>query len=555
MFISGLNRFFARHGRVIFAVFTGAIIISFVLYFAPGFSFFGMMQESQRETDSSAALILGKKVSGNEIRSNVDSMVIMEMLRNPWANISREQDTAKALYLTMYLRAAKERSIYADDKEVADFLRAYPLFQKAGKFDASVFDMFVKQYIIPRGFTKLDLDLAVRQQLTIEKLFKEVTSGIIVTPEEIKQAFNIRFEKFKVKAWKFSGDDFAAKVVGDDKLVDAFFNTNAEKYVIPAKFKIKLVRFNYVGYEGKVSIPDEKIKKYYESKKDEFKEKDEVLPLEKVSEKIKKTLVEDETKALALKDAQSFAVDAYQATADQKNHKGIVDVFTSFAEKKNQKVYEIGFFSVEDPVIKNVGREPELAMAAAALFKDQPVSDAIQGANACFVACLIEREEPRPAKFDEVKDRVQKDFKKEKSILLSREAARNAALLVSEALDSKKPIPEIANCKIEDMPEFDMMTPPPQSPDAMYIMMLAADTKAGRTSASRETPSGAVLAYVEKRTFPSDQDFKEKEKDFTKSYTSMKTSSERMALDASLMARCKFPSPKKDSDNQPAKTK
>ncbi|HCE44848.1 MAG TPA: hypothetical protein DET40_15010 [Lentisphaeria bacterium] len=555
MFISGLNRFFARHGRVIFSIFTGAIIISFVLYFAPGFSFFGMMQETQQSTETSSALILGKKVSENEIRANLDSIVIMEMLRNPWTNTSRDQDPAQALYMTMYLRAAKERNIYADDMDVANFLRAYPLFQKSGKFDSSVFDMFVKQYIIPRGFTKLDLDQAVRQQLTIEKLIKEVTAGVIVTPEEVRQAFNIRYEKFKIKAWKFSGDDFAAKVESNDKSVEAFFNANAEKYVIPAKFKIKLVRFNYLGYEGKVSVTDEQIKKYYESKKNEFKEKDEVLPLEKVSDRIKKILAEDEMKMLALKDAQSFSVDAYQATSDQKNHKTTVDAFAAFAEKRNQKVYDIGLFSVEDPVIKNVGREPELATATAALFKDQPVSDAIQGANACFVACLTEREEPRPAKLDEVKDRVQKDFKKERSIMIARETARNSALKISEAVDARKPIPEVTGCKIEDMPEFDMMAPPSQSPDAMHVMLLAADTKAGRISAPRETPSGSVFVYVEKRTFPSEQEFKEKEKDFTKAYTSMKTSSERMLLDASLTARCTFPAAKKDSDNQPGKAK
>ncbi len=552
MFISGLNRFFARHGRIIFAIFTGAIIISFVLYFAPGFGFFDMIGNKGGAVDTSA-VILGKKVSDKDIDNSVNSMSIMMSLSNPGFNIRnsymRDQAAQMSLQRIMYLRAAAERNIYVGDAAVAEFLRSAPLFQKNGKFDSGMFDMFVKQCLAPYRYSKMDLDRAVREQLTIERLFNEIKAGVLVTPGELKQSFDLRNEKFKIRTWKFAGDDFAAKVQGSDKDIESFFTANAEKYVIPAKFKIKLVRFNYVSYDGKVTVTDEAIKKYYEAKKDEFKEKDAVLPLEKVADRIKKTLSENEIKAVAMKDAQTFAVEAYQATSELKNHKSMVDGFTAFTEKKGLKTYDIGFFSVEDTVIKNVGREPELATAVAALFMDQPVSDAIQGANACFVACLTEKEEPRPAKLEEVKEKVAKDFKKENSIKLARESARNAALKVSEAMDAGKAIPEIPDCKKEDVPEFSMMAPP-NSMDAMFFASLAEETKAGKVSAPKDTPDGSIFICVEKRTLPADQEFKDKEKEFSREYASMKARAAMSMFESSLMARCKFPAPEKNEGKQ-----
>lgn len=544
MFITKLNGFFAKHGRKTFAVFTGAIIISFVLYFSPGFNFLDMIRGAG-SSESGVPVILGKKVGEQEIMVNVDSFSIIMSLSSPGFNINssymRNDAEEIALERIMMFRAAKERNILIGDSEVADYLRARPVFQKDGKFDAATFEQFVKQYLTPFRYSKQDLDRAVREQLAIEKLYNEIGSGIMTTPEEVRQAFNTRFEKFKVKDSKFKAEAYSDIVVADEKTVEAFFNANPEKYRIPAKFKAKFVRFNYVGYEKSVSVAEEKIKQYYEANKDKFKEKDEILSLDKVAETIKKTLLADEMKILAVKDAQAFAVDAYQSTSDLKTKDAVIAGFAAVAEKKNLKVYETDFFSAEDPVLKNVGREPELAMAVSQLFADQPVSDAIQGNNACFVACMTDKEESRSAKLEEVQDKVRKDCIAEKSLSLARENARNAALKVSGALDAGKNIDaSLVEFKFEDLPEFDMMTPPKEA-DGSVIYELATGTKAGKVSAVKDTAYGAIFIFVEKKTMPSEQEFKEKEKFFTEIYASMKTKMAVRSFMSSLEARCKFP--------------
>ncbi|GEM_PF-839153 len=550
MFISDLNRFFARHGRIIFAVFTGAIIVSFVLYFSPGFSFFGLLGNGRGESGS--IVVLGKKVSEREISETVDAQSIMISLFKPGYNIHNSTDRDKAYkeapFRIMLLRAAKERNIYPSDQEVADFLRSRPIFQKAGKFDTATFDSFVTQFMSPYRYTKQDLDRAVRNEMSIDKLIEEIGSGVIVTPDEVRQAFNFRFEKRKVKVLRFKGDDYLAGIQADDKSVETFFTANKDKYSIPPKFKIRLVRFNYVSYADNLQISEEKIKKYYEANKSTIKDKDEILPLEKVSDRIKKTIAEDEARVLAMKDAQIFSSESYNAIADQKNFKAMVEEFIAFTDKKGFKSYEIGYFSLEDPVIKNVGREPELALAVSQLFPDQPVSDPVQGNNACFVACLVGKEETRPAKFEEVKDKVVKDFRTEKALQLARENARNAALKISEALDKSQKLEDIPEAKFTDIPEFDMYGP--QDPDSALILALSSETKIGRISSVRETPSGALFIYLEKRTLPSDQEFKAQEVTFTSLYASMKKRIAWNTFEMSLVSRCKFPDEEKEQSEK-----
>ncbi|MFA6294619.1 MAG: SurA N-terminal domain-containing protein [Victivallales bacterium] len=593
MFITRLNSFFARHGRKTFAVFTGAIIVSFVLYFSPGFSFLDMIRGAG-SSESGVPVILGKKVGVQEIEANVDSFSIIMSLSSPGFNINnsymRNDAESIALERIMMLRAADERNMLVGDSDVAGYLRAIPAFQKDGKFDTATFEQFIKLYLTPFRYSKQDLDRAVREQLTIERLYNEIGAGIITTPGEVRQAFNTRFEKFKVKDLKFNAEAYSGKVNADEKTVETFFN-NAnsvseekirqyyeankdkfkengvlipienvsgtirnmlERYRIPAKFKAKFVRFNYAGYEKSVSVTEEKIKQYYEANKDKFKEKDEILPLDKVADKIKKALSADEAKILAIKDAQAFAVDAYQATADMKTQKAVIDGFAAVAEKKTLKVYETDFFSSEDVVLKNVGREPEFAMAVSQLFADQPVSDAIQGNTACFVACMTDKEESRSAKFEELKDKVKKDYMAEKSLSLAREDARNTALKISEAVDAGKNIEALlAEYKFVDVPEFDMMAPPKEA-DASLIFELAANTKTGKVSEVKDTAYGSIFVFVEKKTLPSEQEFKEKEKFFTEMYASMKSKMAVRAFMSSLEAKCKFPA-KEDGQQSPTR--
>ena len=556
MFITSLNSFFARHGRKTFAVFTGAIIVSFVLYFSPGFNFLDMIR-GVGSSESGTPVILGKKVGEQEIASNVDSFSIIMSLSSPGFNINNSymRDNAEAIALEriMMLRAAKERNILIGDSEVADYLRAVPVFQKNGKFDTVAFEQFVKQSLSAFRYSKQDLDRAVREQLAIERLYNEIGAGIITTPEEVRQAFNTRFEKFKVKDLKFKAETYSGKVAADEKTVETFFNGNVEKYRIPPKFKAKFVRFNYAGYEKAVSVDEEKIKQYYEANKDKFKEKDEIPPLEKVADKIRKTLSADEAKILSIKDAQAFAVEAYQATADLKTKEAVIAGFSALSEKKNFKVYETGFFSSEDAVLNNVGREPEFAMAVSQLFADQPVSDAIQGNSACFVACMTGKEESRSAKFEEVNDKVKKDCISEKSLLLAREDARNTALKISESLDAGKNTDALlAEFKFEDVPEFDMIAPPKEA-DGALIVELAANTKPGKVSEAKETAYGAILVFVEKKTVPSEQEFKEKEKFFTEIYSSMKAKMAVRAFMSSLEAKCKFPVKENEQGQAPRK--
>ena len=155
---------------------------------------------------------------------------------------------------------------------------------------------------------------------------------------------------------------------------------------------------------------------------------------------------------------------------------------------------------------------------------------------------MTDKEESRGAKFEEVQDKVKKDLIAEKSLSLARENARDAALKISEALNAGKNIEALqAEYKFEDIPEFDMMAPPKEA-DGSLILELAAATRPGKISEPpKDTSYGSIFIFVEKKTLPSEQEFKEKEKFFTEIYASMKAKMAVRTFMSSLEAKCKFP--------------
>lgn len=520
MMISRMNRLFEKHGKWAFGIFIGIIIISFVLYFSPGFSFMGLFKSHERGFGSA----FGKSFSEADVREQIDHILISYSLKNP--NISPENNFFREIAAPMaveriiLLRAAAKRGINIDNAAVASYLRAVPIFQKEGSFDSGKYELFVKNKLDPFRLSKQSLDDAVREELIIERLHDDITTGVIVTPKELRTAFDNLYEKFKVKTARFKADDYLSEVDPDEKSIESFFTANSDKYKIPAKYRAKIVPFNYTDYGKKVlpSITEENIKKYYELNKNNYKLKDEIQPLEKVKEKIRKELTGTETKKLAYREAQLFAVEAYRLTAEEEKREIALSAFQKLTEKHKKKSFDSDWFTAETINIKAAGAEPELAKDIAKMHSDQPISDAIPGKNAAFVAFLVEKVEERKAEFNEVKKQVAIELKREKAILLAREKARNLALKISESLDSGIKFENIEKgIKFEDVKEFDPMTPPPVQ-NGSQIIQMAAKTPGGRLSAPENTDDGALIVYLEKRFLPSDKEFEEKKGFFSMAY-------------------------------------
>jgi len=235
MVISGMNRFFERHGRIAFGLIAVVISVSFVLYMS-GVSFASLFRG---RTNSRIGSVFGKNISRDDYLRQIENLSLIVCLENPMVsikNINKDRLAPSALQRLIQLRLAEQRGIDVSEKEIADYLIKSPAFQKDSKFDLATFKDYVKTKLEANRYSKEDLDIAVRDNLIITRLHQQVTDTVISTPEEIRSIFNSFFEKYKVKVLRLESKDFEKELKITDDDLKNYFSQYQDKYKIPRAF-------------------------------------------------------------------------------------------------------------------------------------------------------------------------------------------------------------------------------------------------------------------------------------------------------------------------------
>jgi peptidyl-prolyl cis-trans isomerase D len=548
MIISSMNRFFTKHGRVTFFIIAAIVIVTFVL-FMTGQSVFSLF--SERYSSPGDTVILGRSVSRNEISSVIDNMLIQQAINSENATLGRvdyqaAQDAGIRTMLLIY--AAQDAGLAVGDKEVAEAIEKATAFQKDGKFDKAKYEKFIKEQLKLRHFTKHDLDEAVRKQLLVEKFTKSVTDNVVCSEDEIKDAFFRDNTKAKVETVEFKFKDYLKEVKVKDSEAKSYFESNKDKYKTKPACKIMAVAFKVEEFkpEALKSITDDEVKKYYEdhkafylkkdSKKKDSKKKDdkkkEYKPLKEVEAQIKTTLANKKAKDLAHKAATKYSDEIYDMTKDvfyevkdaDKALETMKGSFGKFAEKSKKEVINTGWVEKGSSDIKGLGKEPKIVSTALELL-DNPLSESIKGWKGSYVILVTGKREPQPESFENIKKEIIEDLKKEKAVNMAREKARDASLKLSEALKKGKKLKDAAKkLKVTFKPMPMEITPanPPWVMNGRVIQQATCSTPEGQVSPSEDISDGAMLVYVQKRTYPTMKEYEEQKKQFAERYKMMK---------------------------------
>jgi len=558
MVISGMNRFFARHGRVTLGVLVIIISVSFVLYLSAGASAFNLFSFRVR---SQVGTVFGQGVSREELQLEADRAIISACLASPFLSpgqVPREQVLPMAAMRLVQLRAAQRRGLDAAPEAVAARLHEAPVFMRDGKFDRDTFRRYISTQLEPAGFTAEDLDEAVRGDLVIERLREEVTAAALASPQELRDAFNEENERFQVVAVRFAPVPPDSIAAPDEERLAGFFAQRREQYRIPPRCRVELVRFNHLALlpAAREAITAEQVRKYYDEHQGEFTvgEGDAATtqPFEQVQERIAKRLAEERAKDDARRLAEDFADAAFnqaEEAAERVRRGGDpraarLAAFRECATAHGQQSQTIDWFRLDARTIPRVGAEPELVRTVADLYPDQPISPGIGGRRAAFVAFLLDREEERPAELAEVRDQVLSDWREEQARNLLREQARAGCLKLTETLDAGAeltPVAATVGATLEPVPEFSRAQPP-KVKDGSLIGEIATATAAGRLSEPRDLPRepGALAVLVTRRTLPTEEEFTQQQTSFSARYLRWKAGSAWLGLSSWLESQAQF---------------
>ena len=513
MVIRKMNSVFIRHGKYFFAVFTVIIIVAFVGFFTPGFN--SMFTGDPSSPNSAVGKAFGKKVTRNDWRIAANNIMLSMALRGYDLRMPMLAEMANEQAFDIYVLtlAAKQCGIAVGDVEVADFIKSAPIFRGPKGFEMAKYEAFKKNVLKPAGFTGEDLDEAVRQALIVTELQKQILDNVIVTPDEVKTHFNRTREKYDVRSAQVLAKDYLDEVKLTDKDIESFYTANGSSYRMPARYKVDYIKIDYAAFDKKAKqeITDKFVKEYYEKNKEDFKKDGKIQALDLVDDQIRADLIAEFQKSEAVKTAKNFLIEAYKKIAEVET--GRNEIFRQSAADAKFIVNTSDWVDIRNPKTKALPDEADfgIAVSAANLSKHRPISDTFMGKKSVFIAMLVEKEDERPAKFEEVKSQVEKDRKELAALQIAREKARNLVAEISTAPNQAKALAAYkGKIKFEKVPTFSL-SEPPSSPDARMIINLASNTPAGSISQPEELPNGSMLVFVDKKTAPAPDTF-EKDK-------------------------------------------
>lgn len=534
MIIRGINGFFSRHSRWIFGIFTVVIIISFMGIMTPG-QYSGCFGGSQYNVGT----IFGKKINLEDLQEVTRETQILYFTLLGFE--PRETNYEQAFFNLAQRQAAKERGLVVSDKEVADFIQTIPRFVVNGAFSDVAYTNYIKN-ITSSNIDENTLVEAIRNYILMQKLYSEIQASVIVTDNEVENFYKIYNEKINVKRAEFLADNFKSKIEISNEALKAFFEANRNKYMVDANSKLLLATFEFddpaIIAEANKLMTQDALKKYYENNKATFTVTNEkgstVTPFESAIEQVKINFRAAKAKELAINKAQVFARDVYEAASEDTANSN--KIFNQQAQSNKAKLVEVAKISAKDTKAGSV-ESPALIKEVFTNTLEVPITNAVIADKGVYVGYIFDFVPTRQAEFSEVAKQVYEDYKAD----LAYTAAITEANKVYNEL---KALDNVAmSAKINSLGEFKSikdlsLTTPPKDLVTSSTLGTAKNLKTKDLSNVVSIPGGAMLIYVESRTFPTLVDFEKDKEQTTARYRELKTQSAMAEFESYLSKQC-----------------
>jgi parvulin-like peptidyl-prolyl isomerase len=369
------------------------------------------------------------------------------------------------LNLLVLRHEAVRLGIRPGSSEVAEVVRALPVFQGESGFDLHKFSDFVQNALAPNGLAEEHIEQLVRDQLSLNQIQQLLGTGVSIPEAEINADYQRAYDKLYVSLIRLRPDDFAKEI----------------------------------------TISDEEAQKYYETHKAELKSEE-----KRKVDSVSLTLTDDQKKLTGkeridvLQGLSDRATDFTQALLEKDAD------FRHVAEKFHVVVRTTGEFTATTPD-PQLNVDPQLGAAAFKLSMKEPNSDPIQVADGFYILHLAGIEEARPLTIEEAKPKVVEAIKGSRVRELMSTKGAKIAQQLREATKSGQALEaaaQQAGVKAEKFPPFSVLEeategqnekPKEESPEMLTIKNAVAYLNPGELTDFLPSGDSGLIAVLEKR--------------------------------------------------------
>jgi hypothetical protein len=318
----------------------------------------GSLIRSKQES-AYAGKIFGNNISLLEYKDAMDATRNQAIIQfgDKFSEIQKSLNLeSQAWERLILLTEAKRRKVKVSDKEIVELIESYPFLQRKGRFNNAMYSEML-QYVFHTQARIFEEQ--TRQNLMLAKLYKEVTSSIDVTEQEIKEEYRKYNEQISIYYLASLPSDFTKDIAPSEEGIKDYFAKNSLQFKQPLSFNIEYIT---LADEGK----DENA----------------------VKDKIKSLLHKKES-------------------------------FSKLANEAGFTVKETGLFGQTEP-IPGIGWSPEILILLSKI-KAGEFLPLIHMDKYYYLIKLKEKKDPYIPDFQTIKDKVKEAFIKNKSKEIAKE--------------------------------------------------------------------------------------------------------------------------------------
>lgn len=365
---------------------------------------------------------------------------------------------------------------------IREQLMRVPAFQSGGQFSPGLY----RETLRAQGMSPGAFEETVRQDLLEAQLADIIRRGSHVTEDEAWQDYQRENRRMTLSYLTVDSAAFEKDVTIDEEAITKFYETKAETFRQPPSVKVRYVPYKVADIAGKIEVSDVDLNEYYElNKNTEFQNQEQVG-----ARHILKKIAGD-----ASDDAKKAARTAIDDIARRLKEGG------NFEEIAKAESDDVG------SAVKggDLGLFPRGRMTPAfetVAFATEPgqTSDVVETDFGYHIIQVYEKKPGGIASFEEVKDKIRQTLASQKAVdrAFDDAAEDSAKIADGETLDS---IATARSIKIEETPSFTEGAIVPGIGAAPALMEAAfAMTKPGEVS--RPVKAGSdyyILSLVERK--------------------------------------------------------
>jgi len=154
---------------------------------------------------------------------------------------------------------ARHLGISISDEALQDKISEEPVFQRDGQFDFDTYQELLRN----NNLQPSEFETAERNRMIADTLRNMIDSGVQVSDDEARHAYNLRNERLGLRYVEIPLSDFIAKVSPTESQIAYYYKRNAEQFREPERVKLTYVHYEPLVLAAKYTPTDKEIQAYY----------------------------------------------------------------------------------------------------------------------------------------------------------------------------------------------------------------------------------------------------------------------------------------------------